>query len=137
VLNEAKLQSCREPSRSFIESMTEQFDIAVVGSGAAGIAAAISASRSGCSTLCSTKNRRRAALGVLADLPLCAVYMMMKGPCLNNGLAHEFAESLRETEPLRMGRVGVCRIGQPVFAKSLKTFWQPQKPCRRSGTHNG
>src|SRR5262249_5740007 len=49
-----RIGNCRvrcKSSRSLIEPMSKSFDIAVVGSGAAGIAAAVSAGRSGCSTL--------------------------------------------------------------------------------------
>lgn len=87
--------------------MTEEFDIAVVGSGAAGIAAAVSAGRSGCSTLLLDQKAEAGGTGGFSGLTtLCGLYDD-EGQMLNNGFTKEFSESLRETEPLQMGRVWV------------------------------
>jgi FAD dependent oxidoreductase/FAD binding domain len=87
--------------------MTKEFDIAVVGSGAAGIAAAISAARAGCSTLLMDQKPAAGGTGGFSGLTtLCGLYDD-EGQMLNNGLAAEFAESLRETAPVHMGRVWV------------------------------
>src|SRR5262245_1354817 len=97
----------REPSRSFAESMIKNFDIAVIGSGAAGMAAAVAAGREGCSTLLLDQKHGAGGTGGFSGLTtLCGLYDD-EGKMLNNGLTHEFAESLRETEPLQMGRVWV------------------------------
>jgi hypothetical protein len=87
--------------------MIEEFDIAVVGSGAAGIAAAISAARAGCSTLLLDQKAEAGGTGGFSGLTtLCGLYDD-EGQMLNNGLTKEFAESLRETESVQMGRVWV------------------------------
>src|ERR1043165_3707346 len=87
--------------------MTEEFDIAVVGSGAAGIAAAISSARSGCSTLLMDQNSEAGGTGGFSGLTtLCGLYDD-KGQMLNNGFTKEFADALSETEPLQVGRVWV------------------------------
>jgi hypothetical protein len=87
--------------------MTERFDIAVVGSGAAGIAAAVSACRLGCSTLLLDQKPEAGGTGGFSGLTtLCGLYDD-EGNMLNNGFTKQFAEALRETEPLRMGRVWV------------------------------
>jgi hypothetical protein len=87
--------------------MTEKFDIAVVGSGAAGIAAAVSAGRCGCSTLLLDQKPEAGGTGGFSGLTtLCGLYDD-EGNMLNDGFTKEFAESLRETEPLQMGRVWV------------------------------
>lgn len=87
--------------------MTEEFDIAVVGSGASGIAAAISAARAGSSTLLFDEKSQAGGTGGFSGLTtLCGLYDD-EGQMLNNGFAKEFAESLRETDPIQMGRVWV------------------------------
>src|SRR5260370_35711251 len=116
--------------------MTEKFDIAVVGSGAAGIAAAVSAGRSGCSTLLLDQKPEAGGTGGFSGLTtLCGLYDD-EGNMLNNGFTSEFAESLRETEPLQMGRVWVLpyrparfrEIAQRMLAAttSVQTFWNAQ-----------
>jgi len=87
--------------------MTQEFDIAVVGSGAAGIAAAAVAGRLGCSTLLLDQKPQAGGTGGFSGLTtLCGLYDD-EGNMLNNGFTREFAQSLRETEPLQMGRVWV------------------------------
>jgi hypothetical protein len=87
--------------------MTGKFDIAVVGGGAAGIAAAVSAGRSGCSTLLLDQKPQAGGTGGFSGLTtLCGLYDD-DGNMLNNGFTKEFAQSLRETEPLQMGCVWV------------------------------
>ena len=87
--------------------MSKSFDIAVVVSGAAGIAAAVSAGRSRCSTLLLDQKPTAGGTGGFSGLTtLCGLYDD-EGNMLNNGFTQEFAESLRETEPLQMGRVWV------------------------------
>src|SRR6266436_379992 len=113
--------------------MIERIDIAVVGSGAAGIAAAISASRSGCSTLLLDQKPQAGGTGGFSGLTtLCGLYDD-EGKMLNNGFTNEFAESLRETEPLQMGRVWVLpywparfrEVAQHLLAATdnVQTLW--------------
>jgi hypothetical protein len=113
--------------------MTEVFDIAVVGSGAAGIAAAVSAGRCGCSTLLLDQKPEPGGTGGFSGLTtLCGLYDD-EGNMLNNGFTKEFADSLRETKPLQMGRVWVLpyrparfrEIAQRMLAATtnVQTFW--------------
>lgn len=116
--------------------MTEEFDIAVVGSGAAGIAAAVSAGRSCCSTLLLDQKAEAGGTGGFSGLTtLCGLYDD-EGQMLNNGFTKEFAESLRETEPLQMGRVWVLPYRPARFrevanrflgaASNVQTCWDTQ-----------
>ncbi len=87
--------------------MTARTDIAVVGSGAAGTAAAIGAARAGRTTLLLDQ---RPAMGGTAGwsglTTLCGLYDD-DGQFLNDGFPREFAEALGEAAPVRMGRVWV------------------------------
>jgi hypothetical protein len=116
--------------------MTEKFDIAVVGSGAAGIAAAISAGRAGCSTLLLDQKPGAGGTGGFSGLTtLCGLYDD-NGNMLNNGFTKEFAESLWETEPFQMGRVWVLpyrparfrEIAQRMLAATtnVHTLWNTE-----------
>jgi hypothetical protein len=91
--------------------MTRQFDIAVVGMGAAGIAAAVTAARAGCSVLALDRAGAAGGTGGFSGLTTLCGLLDGNGQWLNNGFAREFAEELkREDEvgdPLRMGRVMV------------------------------
>src|SRR6266404_8438734 len=87
--------------------MNSEMNIAVVGGGAAGIAAAVTAARTDCTTLLLDRRAAAGGTGGFSGLTtLCGLYDD-EGKMLNNGLTNEFAESLRETEPLQMGRVWV------------------------------
>lgn len=116
--------------------MNDKFDLAVVGSGAAGIAAAVSAGRCGCSTLLLDQKAEAGGTGGLSGLTtLCGLYDD-EGSMLNNGFTSEFAESLRETKPLQMGRVWVLpyrpahfrEIAQRLLAATtnVQTLWNEQ-----------
>ncbi len=95
-------------------------DIAVVGSGAAGIAAAISAGRAGCSTILIDERSEAGGTGGFSGLTtLCGLYDD-EGQMLNNGFTREFAELLRETEPLKMGRVWVLPYRPERFREVAK-----------------
>src|ERR1051325_5522117 len=100
--------------------MSERFDIAVIGSGAAGIAAAVSAGRAGCTTLLLDQKMGPGGTGGFSGLTtLCGLYDD-EGQMLNNGFTREFAEYLRETEPLRMGRVWVLPYRPARFCEVAK-----------------
>jgi hypothetical protein len=116
--------------------MSASFDIAVIGSGAAGIAAAISAARAGCPTLLIDQKAEAGGTGGFSGLTtLCGLYDD-EGQMLNNGFTKEFAESLRETEPQRMGRVWVLPYRPARFLEiakklleatpNIRTIWNTQ-----------
>ena len=77
--------------------MKERFDIAVIGSGAAGIAAAVSAARAGCRTVLLDKSPAAGGTGGFSGLTtLCGLYDDA-GNFLNDGFAREFAEALADS----------------------------------------
>src|ERR1700744_4276875 len=87
--------------------MSEHYDIAVIGSGSAGIAAAVTAARAGCLTLLLDKNSAAGGTGGFSGLTtLCGLYDD-SGNYINLGFAREFAESIAETGPRKMGAVWV------------------------------
>ncbi len=87
--------------------MNERVDIAVVGGGAAGIAAALSAARAGRTTVLIDRRESAGGTGGFSGLTtLCGLYDNA-GNFLNQGFAHEFAEALSDSPPLLMGRVWV------------------------------
>jgi hypothetical protein len=87
--------------------MTTHVDIAVVGSGAAGIAAAVNAARAGRTTLLLDQRPAAGGTGGFSGLTtLCGLYDD-EGQLLNDGFTREFAEALGESAPVRMGRVWV------------------------------
>lgn len=80
--------------------MKTRVDIAVVGSGAAGIAAAVCAARAGCSTLILDARPAPGGTGGFSGLTtLCGLYDDA-GKMLNDGFAREFAEALAEPTPV-------------------------------------
>jgi len=90
-------------------------DIAVVGAGAAGIAASISAARAGAKTLLIDKNPAVGGTGGCSGLTtICGLYDDA-GRFLNPGFAREFAEQLKDGSPLRMGRVWVLQYRPEKF----------------------
>jgi hypothetical protein len=106
--------------------MSEKFDIAVVGSGAAGIAAAVCAARAGRTTLLLDKNNSAGGTGGFSGLTtLCGLYDDA-GNFLNGGFCREFSESLmREdgvSEPVKMGRLFVQIYRPDSFQKVAAHF---------------
>src|SRR5882672_7865051 len=87
--------------------MSEKFDIAIVGSGAAGIAAAVCAARAGRTTLLLDKNSGSGGTGGFSGLTTLCGLFDDAGKFLNDGFTREFAEAIAETAPLKMGRVWV------------------------------
>ncbi|HEU6447611.1 MAG TPA: FAD-dependent oxidoreductase [Verrucomicrobiae bacterium] len=113
--------------------MSERFDIIVAGSGAAGIAAAVSAARAGARTLLFDKNSSVGGTGGLSGLTtLCGLYDDA-GNFLNDGFSREFAEAISETAPVKMGKLWVspyrpekfCAVAESFFSKepNLQTRW--------------
>lgn len=87
--------------------MSEKFDIAVVGSGAAGIAAAIAAAGEGRTTLLVDRNNSAGGIGGFSGLTtLCGLYDDA-GNFLNSGFTCEFAEAISKTAPIKTGRVWI------------------------------
>jgi hypothetical protein len=91
--------------------VSEAFDIAVVGGGASGIAAAITAARAGCTTLMMDSGAAAGGTGGFSGLTtLCGLHGE-DGQFLNEGFSREFAGALmREDgvrEPVKMGRMFV------------------------------
>jgi anaerobic glycerol-3-phosphate dehydrogenase len=87
--------------------VTAPVDIAVIGSGAAGIAAAVSAARAGCATMLIEQRPAAGGTGGWSGLTtLCGLYDDA-GKLLNDGFVREFADAIREAPPVRMGKVWV------------------------------
>src|SRR4051812_49617679 len=84
--------------------MNTQVDIAVVGSGAAGIAAAVTAARAGRATVLFDRRPSAGGTGGSNGLTtLCGLYDD-HGNILNNGFSREFAEALEENSPHKKGK---------------------------------
>lgn len=82
-------------------------DIAVIGTGAAGIAGAVSAARTGCQVLVLDKNPAPGGTGGFSGLTTLCGLFDDQGNYLNEGFAREFAEAIAGGTPLRMGKVWV------------------------------
>ena len=113
--------------------MSDSFDIAVIGSGTAGIAAAVTAARTGGKVLLLDKNPAAGGIGGLSGLnTLCGLFDDA-GNFLNPGFAREFTDAIAEAPPLKMGRVWVlpyrpmtfCTVAGDFFAglPNLHTRW--------------
>ncbi len=103
--------------------MSEQFDIAIVGSGAAGIAAAVCAARAGRKTLLLDKNNSAGGIGGFSGLTtLCGLYDDA-GNFLNDGFTREFAEAISETAPLQMGKIWVLPYRPEKFRTAAENFF--------------
>ncbi len=90
-------------------------DIAVVGAGAAGLAAAVSAARAGANTILLDQRPAAGGTGGFSGLTtLCGLYDDA-GKFLNDGFAREFAEALGEAAPIQMGRVWVLHYRPEKF----------------------
>jgi hypothetical protein len=95
--------------------MSESFDIAVVGGGAAGIAAAVSAARAGRATLLLDRRQAAGGTGGFSGLTTLCGLFDDEGAYLNDGFAREFGEALAESGPLRMGKVWVLPYRPETF----------------------
>ncbi len=102
--------------------MSESFDIAVVGSGAAGIAAAVSAARAGCATLLLDRRAAAGGTGGFSGLTTLCGLFDDEGRWLNDGFAREFAGMLAETPSLRMGKVWVLPYRPEKFRELAATL---------------
>ena len=95
--------------------MKVAFDIAVIGGGAAGIAAAVGASRTGHTTILLDQRSAPGGTGGFSGLTTLCGLFDDDGQFLNDGITREFAESLAETVPLRMGKVWVLQYRPEMF----------------------
>ena len=113
--------------------MTNRVDIAVVGSGAAGIAAAICAARAGASTLLLDQRPAAGGTGGFSGLTtLCGLYDD-EGELLNEGFTCEFTAAVSESAAWPMGKVWVLPYRPEKFrevaarmmvaTKNLSTQW--------------
>ncbi len=85
--------------------MSNAVDIAVIGAGASGLAAAITAARAGALVLLLDERPAPGGTGGFSGLTtLCGLYDDA-GNFLNDGFAREFAEALSSAAPLKMGKV--------------------------------
>jgi hypothetical protein len=71
------------------------------------LAAAVSAARAGCHTLLLDKNKTPGGTGGLSGLTTLCGLFDDAGDYLDDGFAREFAESVAETKPVKLGRVWV------------------------------
>ena len=102
--------------------MSQQFDIAVIGSGAAGIAAAVTAARMGRQTLLLDKYPAAGGTGGFSGLTtLCGLYDDA-GDFLNDGFAREFAAAVAEAPPLKSGRLWVLPYRPEKFRAVAENF---------------
>ncbi len=105
--------------------MSATCDIAVIGSGAAGIAAAVTAARTGYHTRLFDKNPAPGGTGGFSGLTtLCGLYDDA-GEYLNLGFAREFAEAIAETPPQKMGAVWVLPYRPTRFRVAAGKFFAP------------
>ena len=102
--------------------MSESFDIAVVGSGAAGIAAAVSAARAGCKTLLLDERPAAGGTGGFSGLTTLCGLFDDAGNYMNDGFAREFAGRVSETAPLRMGKVWVMQYRPEKFREVAANY---------------
>ena len=79
--------------------MRESFDIAVLGGGAAGIAAAVGAARTGHTTILLDQRPAAGGTGGFSGLTTLCGLFDDEGKFLNDGFAREFAEALAERRP--------------------------------------
>jgi hypothetical protein len=114
--------------------MNNSVDIAVIGSGASGLAAAITAARAGARTLLLDQRPAAGGTGGFSGLTtLCGLYDDA-GKFLNDGFAQEFAQALSTADPIRMGKVWVLpyrpeqfrALAQSLIASTpnLQASWQ-------------
>jgi hypothetical protein len=122
--------------------VNERFDIAVVGSGAAGIAASVAAARAGARTLLLDARSGAGGTGGFSGLTtLCGLYDHA-GRYLNDGFPREFAEAIAETPPVQMGRVWVLPYRPERFREvatrllaPVTTHWNTPVEVVAAGDH--
>jgi len=103
--------------------MSESFDIAVVGSGAAGIAAAISAARAGSKAVLLDKNSALGGTGRFSGLTTLCGLFDDEGNFLNEGFAREFSLLVSAAAPLQMGKVWVLQYQPEKFREVVSNLF--------------
>jgi FAD dependent oxidoreductase/FAD binding domain len=121
--------------------MRESFDIAVVGGGAAGIAAAVGAARTGYMTILLDQRSAAGGTGGFSGLTTLCGLFDDEGKFLNDGFPREFAEALAERRPparrvaadldagpeagapIKMGRVWVLQYRPEKFREVAARFF--------------
>ena len=114
--------------------MSNTGDIVVVGGGAAGIAAAVSAARSGRQTWLLDQRPAAGGTGGFSGLTTLCGLFDGEGKFLVDGFAREFAEAVTENEPLRMGKVWVLLYARKNSANSRRDCLREHPRCGRVGT---
>jgi hypothetical protein len=108
----------------------QSVDVAVVGGGAAGIAAAVTSARRGMTTLLLDLRPSAGGTGGFSGLTtLCGAYDD-RGQILNDGFAREFIERLAETKPVQMGRVWILPY-RPERFRNLAEELMRETECLR------
>ena len=102
--------------------MTSRVDIAIVGSGAAGIAAAVAAARADRTTLLLDRNNAAGGTGGFSGLTTLCGLFDDEGKFLNVGFTREFAEAIAEAAPVRMGKVWVLPYRPEKFREVAAGF---------------
>jgi len=102
--------------------VTSPVDIAVVGSGAAGLAAAVTSARAGANTLLLDQHPEPGGTGGHSGLTtLCGLYDDV-GQHLNDGFPREFADALSDAAPMRMGKVWVLNFRPTRFRELSRRY---------------
>lgn len=110
--------------------MNGKYDIAVIGGGAAGIAAAVVAARAGAEVLLTDKNPGVGGTGGFSGLTtLCGLYDDA-GNFLNGGFPKEFAEAIAESSPIKSGRLRVLPYRPEKFRAAAEKFLAECKPLK-------
>lgn len=102
--------------------MNAHRDIVVVGSGAAGVAAAVMAARAGAGTLLLDQRAEAGGTGGFSGLTTLGGLFDDEGEFLNEGFPREFGEALAETPPVRMGKVWVLPYRPERFRRVAMDF---------------
>jgi NADPH-dependent 2,4-dienoyl-CoA reductase/sulfur reductase-like enzyme len=103
--------------------VNDSYDIAVIGSGAAGIAATVTAARAGAKVLLLDKNSSVGGIGGRSGLTtLCGLYDDA-GNFINEGFAKEFAEAIQESPPIKSGKLWVLPYRPEKFCAAATGYF--------------
>lgn len=102
--------------------MSERVDIAVIGSGAAGIAAAVTAARAGCVTMVFDQAPAGGGTGAFSGLTTLCGLFDDRGNYLHGGFVREFAQAVGEGTPLQMGRAWILAYRPERFREKARNL---------------